>query len=129
MLVQKWRNKQAVARRLRKLLKHQGVRPEAIVTDKLASDGAAARELGLSGRRLPAGLHANNRAENSHLPVRRRERKQERFRSQGSARRFLSIHGAVHNIFNLQPRLISRPGLPVLRAQAHYLWANATAAA
>ena len=129
MLVQKRRNKQAAARLLRKLLKHQGVRPEAIVTDKLASYGAAAKELGLSDRHQPAGLPANNRAENSHLLVRRRERKQQRFKSQGSAQRFLSIHGAIYNTFNLQPHLISRPGLRILRAEAHEAWANATAAA
>ena len=129
MLVQKRRNKQAAARLLRKLLKHQGVRPEAIVTDKLASYGAAAKELGLLDRHEPGGLPANNRAENSHLLVRRRERKQQRFKSQGSAQRFLSIHGAVCNAFNLQPHLISRPGLRLLRAEAHQVWANATAAA
>jgi hypothetical protein len=48
---------------------------------------------------------------------------------QGSAQRFLSTHGAVYNVFNLQPHLISRPGLRTLRAAAHEAWANATAAA
>jgi hypothetical protein len=110
-------------------LKHQGVRPEVIVTDKLASYGAAAKELGLSDCHGPGALPANNRAENSHLLVRRRERKQQRFKSQGSAQRFLSIHGAVYNTFNLQPHLISRPGLRILRAETHKAWANATAAA
>ena len=129
MLVQKRRNKQCAAKLLRKLLKHQGVRPEAIVTDKLASYGAAAEEFGLSDRHEPSGVPANNRAENSHLPVRRRERKQQRFKSQGSAQLFLSIHGTIHNTFNLLPHLISRPGLRILRAQAHEAWANATAAA
>jgi putative transposase len=65
----------------------------------------------------------------SHLPVRRRERKQQRFKSQGSAQRFLSIHGAIYNTFNYQPHLISRPGLRILRAEARQVWANATAAA
>jgi transposase-like protein len=124
MLVQKRRNKQAAARLLRKLLKHQGVRPEAIVTDKLTSYGAAARELDLSDHHEPAGLPANNRPENSHLLVRRRERKQQRFKTQGSARRFLSIHAAVYIPFNLQSYLISRSGLRILRAEAHEAWAN-----
>ena len=99
------------------------------MTDKLASYGATAKELGLLNRHRPAGQPANNQAENSHLPVRRRECKQQRFKSQGSAQRFLSIHGAVYTTFNVQPHLISRPGLRILRAKAHEAWASATAAA
>jgi transposase-like protein len=125
MLVQKRRNKKGAAR----LLKNQGVCPEAIVTDKLASYAAAAKELGLLDRHQPGGLPANNRAENSHQVIRRRERNLQRFKSQGSAQRFLSIHGAVYNTFSLQPHLISRPGLRILRAKAHEAWASVTAAA
>ena len=85
-----------------------------IVTDKLSSCSAAAKAVRLSDRHKPGGLPQNNRAENSHLPIRQRERKQQRFKSQGSAQRFLSTHGAVYNTFNLQPHLISRPGLRTL---------------
>lgn len=99
------------------------------MTDKLASHSAAARELGLSDRHQPAGLPANNRAENSHLLVRRRERKQQRFKSQGSAQLFLSIHGADCNTFNLQPHLISRTGLWIQCAEARKAWAKASTAA
>jgi putative transposase len=53
----------------------------------------------------------------------------QRFKSQGQAQRFLSTHAAVYNTFNLQPHLISRPGLRQLRARAHQVWAAATAAA
>ena len=74
-------------------------------------------------------MRANNWAENSHPPIRRRERKQQKFKSQGSAQRFLAVHAAVYNTFNLQPHLISRPGLRHLRAGAHQAWAEATAAA
>jgi transposase-like protein len=49
-----------------------------IVTDKLGSYGAALRTIGFSGQH-EQGLRANNRAENSHQPVRRRERKMGRF--------------------------------------------------
>ena len=95
MLVQKRRNKQAALRLLRKLLKRQGIHPERIVTDGLASYSAATHELGCSDRHRPGRLRENNRAENSHLPIRRRERKQQRFKSQGSAQRFLATHAAV----------------------------------
>jgi transposase-like protein len=100
-----------------------------VTTDKLASYRAAMRKLGILDRHRPGGMRENNQAENSHLPVRRRERKQQKFKSQGSAQRFFSTHAAVYNTFNLQPHLISRPGLRTLRAQAHQAWAAATQAA
>jgi transposase-like protein len=129
VLVQKRRNKHAALKLLRRLLKNQGIHPETITTDKLASYRAAARDLGLTSRHRPGGMRENNRAENSHLAIRRRERKQQKFKSQGSAQRFLSSQAAVYNTFNLQPHLISRPGLRILRAQAHRDWAAATQAA
>ncbi len=129
MLVQERRNKGAALRLLRKLLRNQGVRPDAIITDKLASYRAAARDLGLADRHQPGGMRENNRAENSHLPIRRRERKQQKFKSRASAQKFLATHAAVYNVFNLQPHLIRRPTLRHLRADAHQTWAAATAAA
>jgi putative transposase len=87
------------------------------------------RDLGLTKRHRPGGKRANNRAENSHLPIRRRERKQQKFKSQGSAQRFLSTHAAIYNTFNVQPHLISRPTLRHFRAVAHQTWAAATTAA
>jgi len=65
-----------VLKLLRKLLKNTAVHPETIVTDGLTSYRAAMRELGLTKRYRPGGMRANNRAENSHLSIRRRERKQ-----------------------------------------------------
>jgi putative transposase len=128
VLVQKRRNKAAL-KLLRKLLKNQGVHPEAIVTDGLASYRAALRGLGCKDRRRPGRLRDNNRVENSHLVIRRRERKQQRFKSQGSAQRFLSTHSALCNAFNTQPHLIRRSTLRQLRAAAHQTWAATTAAA
>jgi len=128
MLVQRRRDTKAALRLMRKLIRKQGFAPEVMVTDKLASYGRARRSLGPRGRH-EQGLRANNRAENSHQPVRRRERKMQRFKSPGSAQRFLSLHAAVSNTFNVQRHLISRPTLRLFRAEAHEQWRVATAAA
>ena len=128
MLVQRRRDTKAALRLMRKLIRKQGFAPEVMVTDKLASYGCARRKLGLACRH-EQGLRANNRAENSHQPVRRRERKMQRFKSPGSAQRFLSLHAAVSNTFNVQRHLISRPTLRLFRAEAHEQWRVATAAA
>ena len=129
VLVQKRRNKVAALKLLRRLLKNQGIHPEVIVTDGLASYPAAMRILGCKDRHHPGRLRDNNRVENSHLVIRRRERQQQKFKSQGSAQRFLSSHGPIYNTFNTQPHMISRPGLRTLRAGAHADWAAATVAA
>ena len=126
ILVQRRRDTKAALRLMRKLLRKQRFTPTGMVTDKLASYGCARRNLGLACRH-DRGLRANNRAENSHQPVRRRERKMERFKSAGSAQRFLSAHAAVHNTFNVQRHLISRPTLRLFRAEAHERWRTATA--
>ena len=129
VLLQKRRNKGAALKLLRKLLKNTGLDPETVTTDELASYRPAIRELGLTKRHHPGGMRANNLAENSHLPIRRRERKQHKFKSQGSAQRFLSTHAAVYNTFNVQQHLVSRPTLRRFRGAAHQTWAAATVAA
>ncbi len=128
VLVQRRRDKAAAKKLMRKLLKKQGFAPTVVVTDKLRSYSSAFRDLGLSARH-EQGLRKNNRAENSHLPVRRRERKLQRFKSPGSAQRFLSAHAAVYNTFNLQRHLISRRTLRAFRAKATEQWNAAVAAA
>jgi transposase-like protein len=117
LLVQRRRDKRAALKLMRKLLKRQGFTPAVIVTDKLGSYAAALHDVGL-GARHERGLRANNRAENSHQVVRRRERKLQRFKSAGSAQRFLTAHAAVYNTFNYQRHLISRPTLRLFRADA-----------
>ena len=87
ILVQPRRDRKAALKLMRKLLKH-GVAPATIVTDKLGSYRSALRELGLA-RRQDTGRWKNNRAENSHQPLRQRERRMKRFKSPGSAQRFL----------------------------------------
>jgi len=128
MLIQRRRDTRAALRLMRKLLKKQGFAPKLLVTDKLRSYAAAFRQLGLTCRH-DQGLRNNNRAENSHQAVRRRERKLRRFKSARSAQRFLSMHAAVHNTFNLQRHLISRSTLRRFRAEATAQWLTAVAAA
>jgi transposase-like protein len=93
------------------------------VTDKLRSYGAAKSEIGLSARHEQE-LRKNNRAENSHQPTHRRERKMQRFKSPGSAQRFLSIHAIVQNTFNVQRHLTSRRTLRVFRKEAFQTWGH-----
>jgi transposase-like protein len=102
--------------------------PTVIVTDKLRSYGAALREIGFSGLH-EQGLRANNRAENSHQPLRRRERNMQGFKSTKSAQRFVSVHAAVYNTFNVQRHLISRRIKRQFRTAAHNSWTDATVAA
>ena len=127
VLVQSRRNRVSALKLMRKLLKKQGFSPSAIVTDKLPSYGAALRDLGLS-KCHDFGERKNNRAENSHLSIRRRERKMQKFKSPGSAQRFLSIHASVHNLFNTQRHLISRTILRQFRDAAMSEWRYVTIA-
>jgi transposase-like protein len=128
MLVQRRRDKCAALRLMHKLLRKQWFAPKLLVTDKLRSYGSAFRQLGLICPH-EQGLRRNNRAENSHQVVRRRERKVQRFKSARSAQRFLSIHAAVHNTFNFQRHLVSRSTLRKFRADATAEWQRAVAAA
>jgi putative transposase len=127
ILVQRRRNKKAALKLMRKLLKKQGFVPDAFITDKLPSYGAALGDLGLL-KRHDFGGRKNNRAENSHLPVRQRERRMQRFKSPGSAQRFLSIHAAIYNTFYTQRHLISRCTLRELRTATMEEWRLVVAA-
>ena len=128
VLVQSRRNKRAALKLMRKLLKSQGFSPDTVVTDKLPSYGAALSELGMRARHITGG-RINNRAENSHLPIRQRERRMQRFKSAGAAQRFLSTHAAIYNTFNVQRHLISRRTMRQFRAAAMDRWDAMTAAA
>ncbi len=90
-LVQRRCNAKAARKLMKKLLERQGFAPSRVVTDKLRSYPSAFRAIGLAAEH-DRSLRANNRAENSHQPVRRRERKLQRFKSPGSAQHFRSIH-------------------------------------
>ncbi len=127
VLVQSRRNKRAALKLKRKLLKSQGFSPDAVVTDKLPSYGAALSELGMRARHITGG-RINNRAENSHLPGRQRERRMQRFKSAGSAQQFLSTHAAIYTAFNVQHHLISRRTFRQFRTEAMNRWNAVTAA-
>ncbi|MGV9006855.1 MAG: IS6 family transposase [Brevundimonas sp.] len=127
VVVQRRRDIEAALRLLKRLLHNQPVEPQSITTDGLASYGAAFERLDLKYLHRPGRLRENNRVENSHLPIRRRERQQQLFKSQASAQRFLTTHSAIYNTFNTQRHLISRPTLRRFRADAATAWAVAVA--
>ena len=98
VLVQTTRDKEAVERLLRKLIKKQKGLPRVIVTDKLRSYAAATRALGIiREHRQHKGL--NNRAENSHQPTRVREKVMRRFKSTRQLQRYCSTHDQINNLF------------------------------
>ena len=97
-------------------------------SNELRSYAAAASHLGIA-KRHERGRWRNNRAENSHQPTRRRERKMQGLKSVGSAHRFLSVHAAVHNTFNVQRHLASARTHRAFRASAMQTWHEVVAAA
>jgi putative transposase len=128
VLIQSRRNKWAALKLMRKLLKKYGFVPDKLVTDDLRSYAAAASHLGLK-KRHERGRWRNNRAENSHQQTRRRELKMQRFKSAGSAQRFLSSHAAVQNTFNVQRHLTSANTHRAFRASALQTWRDVVAVA
>jgi putative transposase len=124
VLVQSRRDRKAARRLMRKLLKKTARAPRVMITDKLRSYAAAKNDIGLSvEHRQHKGL--NNRAENAHQPTRRREPVMKRFKSTRQARRFLSVHHQIANLFHL-PRPEHQPaaGRRAHLAQAFAAWAN-----
>jgi putative transposase len=94
-----------------------------MITDKLASYGAAKREIMLGiEHRQHKGL--NNRAENSHQPTRRRERQMKRFKSPRQAQRFLSAHDQINNLFHLRRDHVTAGEYRAERGRAFEMWAD-----
>ena len=118
--VSKKRDRKAALKFLRKLMKRYP-RPDAIITDRLRSYCAALRELGGSGLHQ-AGRWLSNRAENSHLPFRRREHAMLRFRRMRSLQKFVTVHSSVYNHFNLRRSLCSRDNFKLNRAAELAKW-------
>jgi len=124
--VTKTRDKAAAVRFLKKAMKRYG-RPNAIVTDRLASYRAAMVEIG-NDHRQQAVKWLNNRAENSHLPFRRRESAMGHFRCLKTLQKFASAHGSISNHFNLErhlyPRQIFKQNRDAALAEWQSLYAN-----
>ena len=118
--VTKERDKAAALKFMKKTLKRHGS-PKAITTDGLRSYGAAMKEIGNLNKR-EVGRWANNRAENSHQPFRRRERAMLRFRRMKTLQQFASVHASFHNHFNQERHLVSRDLYKERRSAALAEW-------
>jgi putative transposase len=125
VLLQAKRDTKAARKLMRKLLKRQGMAPNEWVTDKNPAYGAALRELKLTHAPHTRRKRANNRAESSHVPVRRRERKLQGFKSPRSAQRFLLMHAATYNTFTVPRHLVSARTHRLFRAEAFDAWRKA----
>jgi putative transposase len=103
VLVWKHRDTAAAERFFRRLLGHAGGPPEQIVTDSLASYGAAKARLpelaAVEHLHVRSAARLNNRAEQSHQPTRLREYAMRRFKSIPSAQRFLAAFSRFSNHF------------------------------
>ena len=115
----KERDKPAALKFMKKLMKRRTA--EQITTDGLRSYKAAMKELGNAGKQL-VGRWANNRVENSHLPLRRRERAMLRFRRMKTLQQFASVHASFHNHFNQERHLVSRQTYKDRRSAALAEW-------
>jgi putative transposase len=129
VLVQAKRNKQAAVKLIHKLLKKHGTAPTEWITDKCPVYAAALRDLKIQRAAHIQAKRANNRAESSHVPVRRREWKLQGFKSPGSAQRLLSMHAATYNTFTVPRHLTTARTHRLLRAGAFAAWREAAGAA
>lgn len=118
--VTKTRDKKSALKFLKKALRKHG-QPEVVVTDRVRSYGAALKEIGADARR-ETGRWKNNRAENSHLPFRRRERAMLRFQRMRSLQKFASVHASVSNHFNQERSLSNRSHFKLNRTAGLTEW-------
>ena len=116
----------AAKRFFKRLLRSYGGEPRKIVTDKLCSYGVAHREL-MQDVIHSTEQYEKNRAEQSHEPTTVRERGMRQFKSVKQAQRFLGVHAAVSNLFNLGRHLIKAEHYRNLRIGAFADWSRAAA--
>ena len=127
-IVQARRDTKAAKRLLMRLLRKQGRHPKRIITDKLRSYAAAKRTVMPDlERRSHKGL--NNRAENSRVPLRKRERLMQGFRSWSGLQRFVPIFSAVRNLFVPSRSSRSAAAIHLHRLNAMAEWKSVSAAA
>jgi len=117
----------AAKRFFKRLLRSHGEEPRKIVTDKLRSYCVAHREI-MPDVIRDTSRYANNKAELSHQPTRVRERGMRRFKSIDQAQRFLTVHSAVYNLFNLGRHVVRAKHYRLLRQRAFASWQSASAA-
>jgi len=125
ILVQPRRDKRAAVRFLRKLLKGLTYVPRVVITDKLASYGAALREV-LPGVEHRQHKRLNNRAENSHQPTRERERRMRRFKDPGHAQRFLAAYGPIASHFRPRRHRLTAATYRETRTACFQTWYEVT---
>lgn len=118
--VTKRRDKAAAFAFLKWALKRHN-RAEKIVTDDLRSYPEAMQELGYLDRR-EMGRWKNNRAENSHLPLRRRERVMHPFWRMKTLQKFASVHASLHNHFSQERHLVDRQTYKIRRSAVLAEW-------
>lgn len=118
--VTKKRDKFAALRFLKRAMKHYGP-PHTVVTDKLRSYGAAMRNIGNQDRQNTE-QYANNRTENSHRPLRQRERGMTRFRRTSTLQKFVSTDASFYDHFNHQRHLETRSRFKSLRDASLFEW-------
>jgi len=118
--VTKRRDRKAALRFLKKTMKRYG-NPQVVVTDRCPSYRTAMKEIGNQDRQ-EVGRHKNNRAENSHLPFRRRERAMSRFRRMSNLQKFVSTHASLHNHFNSDRHINRRQTFKSKRDAALLQW-------
>ena len=125
ILVQRRRDTAAAKKFFRRLRKDLQYVPRVLITDKLASYGAAKRAV------LPSVEHRqhkrlNNRAENSHQPTRERERRMRRFKSPGHAQRFLAAYGPIASHFRPRRHRLTAEAYRATSAERFATWRAVT---
>ena len=121
----KGRDRVAALKFMKKLMKRHGT-ARTITTDGLRSYRAAMKVIG-NVKKQEIGRWANNRVENNHQPLRRRERAMSRFRRMKTLQKFAAVHASVHNHFNQERHLTDRETFKQRRSEALTEWRSVMA--